>query len=247
MYKSCGKETGHRFETWKTREENIGGRGRLTGATINYYRNAIVENIPNVAAMKKFIFATLSHYMFTDKQPLHGKCPEGKNSWCFYNKSIANNIQPDTRDKMSVKLSESVVAKIMPLYQRLACDELLTRYVKGGTQNQNESLHALIWKKCPKKMFVSKKRISIAVSNAVAEFIMGCSARVELKSQLKKSSIPHLSAAIVNKCDNRRKCESARSSCEKKKMVRRKIKLSKMKNEAARQKKEGKTYGSGQF
>ena len=52
---------------------------------------------------------------------------------------------------MTCKLSPSVVAKIMPVYQRLASEQLLGRCTKGRTQNPNESLHNLVWSKCPNK------------------------------------------------------------------------------------------------
>ncbi|GFT90840.1 hypothetical protein TNCV_336091 [Trichonephila clavipes] len=39
--------------------------------------------------MKTAIYASLMHCSSTDKKPMHGKCPEGESSWCFYKRAIA--------------------------------------------------------------------------------------------------------------------------------------------------------------
>ncbi|GFX87109.1 uncharacterized protein TNCV_2151621 [Trichonephila clavipes] len=77
--------------------------------------------------------------MSTDAKPMHSKCPDGKLSWCFYNRAKADNKVPGSHKSMKTKLSEEVVAKIMPVYQRLASNEILLRCVSGKTQNANET------------------------------------------------------------------------------------------------------------
>ena len=146
----------------------------------NYYRKAIVDNIPNVNDMKRAIYATLSHAMSTDTKPQHFGCPGGQNSWCFYNRAIARDEKKPKHDSGNMKtvLREDVVTKIMPVYQRLASEELLKRCTMGKTQNANESLHSVIWRKCPKEVFVSRKRLEVAVISAISEFNMGCLANI---------------------------------------------------------------------
>ncbi|GFY18050.1 hypothetical protein TNCV_3385411 [Trichonephila clavipes] len=46
-------------------------------------------------------------------------------------------------------------------------DTILERCVEGKTQNSKESLHSCIWRKCPKEVFVSKRRLEIAVTEAI--------------------------------------------------------------------------------
>ncbi|GFW89516.1 uncharacterized protein TNCV_1514671 [Trichonephila clavipes] len=101
--------------------------------------------------MKTAIYASLMHCSSTDKKPMHGKCPEGESSWCFYKRAIAKGETPGSHSSMRTYLSPQVVEKIMPVYQRLASDTILERCVAGKTQNSNESLHSCIWRKCPKK------------------------------------------------------------------------------------------------
>lgn len=110
--------------------------------------------------MKKAIYATLDHAMSTDDKPLHSRCPSGEKSWCFFNRAIAKQEAVPKHDLKTMKtvLRPDVVAKIMPVYCRLASDELLSKCTAGKTQNVNESVHSVIWWKCPKEIFVSKKK-----------------------------------------------------------------------------------------
>lgn len=72
-------------------ETPLGGKyhGSLKDSTINkltaYYRNAIQNNLQdNIEDMKKAIYATLYHCSSTDEKPKHTKCPNCKESWCFF-------------------------------------------------------------------------------------------------------------------------------------------------------------------
>ncbi|GFU47251.1 uncharacterized protein TNCV_1299241 [Trichonephila clavipes] len=73
----------------------LGGRkqGNLTDKNIaklqNYYRKAIKDIVPDNDKIKTAIYASLMHCSSTDKKPMHGKCPEGESSWCFYKRAIA--------------------------------------------------------------------------------------------------------------------------------------------------------------
>ncbi|GFX30676.1 uncharacterized protein TNCV_4862001 [Trichonephila clavipes] len=82
---------------------------------------------------------------------------------------------------MKTYLLPQVVEKIMPVYQRLASDTILERCVAGKTQNSNESLHSCIWRKCPKEVFVSKRRLEIAVTDAIEKHNLGYVKSLEAK------------------------------------------------------------------
>lgn len=66
-----------------------------------------------------------------------------------------------------------VFKNILPIFTRLSDESLLERCTQCLTQNANECLHSLIWNKCPKETFVSKKRLEISVAQAVAEYNNG--------------------------------------------------------------------------
>lgn len=57
----------------------------------------------------------------------------------------------------------------------LCHDELLKKCLHGKTQNANESINGVIWKKCPKDIFVSKPTLIMGVDSAVINFNAGVS------------------------------------------------------------------------
>ncbi|GFV47075.1 uncharacterized protein TNCV_197701 [Trichonephila clavipes] len=159
---------------------SLGGKahGSLKEATIKklttYYQKAILRNKGDVNAMKTAIYATLLHSISTDAKPQHSKCPAGENSWCFYQSAIANGEKPNNHKlNVGTPINEKFLPKILPIYQRLASNELLERCIRCGTQNANESLHSMIWAKCPKEIFVNKRRVKRAVTEAVCEYNKG--------------------------------------------------------------------------
>ncbi|GFY36686.1 uncharacterized protein TNCV_2566491 [Trichonephila clavipes] len=166
--KRLGTALQNKVKEWWSKNVTLGGRkqGSLTDATItklqNFYRKAIVDNVPEVEKMKASIFATLFHCMSTDAKPMHSKCPDGKLSWCFYNRAKADNKVPGSHKSMKTKLSEEVVAKIMPVYQRLASNEILLRCVSGKPKMLMKVCIAVFGGNAPKDVFVSKKRINLA-------------------------------------------------------------------------------------
>lgn len=138
--------------------------------------------------MKKAIFATLSHCKSTDEHPQHNICPKEKDSWCFYNRAIANGEKPEPHpDRIKTPITEHVAAKITPLYQRLASDALFERCVSGKTQNANESLHGVIWSKCPKVTYATRQRLEICVSQSDLPVQYWCKQISKQLSELKWS------------------------------------------------------------
>ncbi|GFY51513.1 uncharacterized protein TNIN_242381 [Trichonephila inaurata madagascariensis] len=107
---------------------------------------------------------------------------------------------------MKTKLLE-VVAKILTVYQHLASNEIL-HCVSGKTQNANESLHSCIWRKCPKDVVVSKKRIELAVMAAISEVNIG------YVETLKLNNSETVDAAFKNahRHDNRRLLQGKRKA-----------------------------------
>ncbi|GFT24546.1 uncharacterized protein TNCV_3253511 [Trichonephila clavipes] len=161
--KRLGTSLRNKVKEWKVKKVTLGGRkqGSLKDKNItklqNYYRKAIKDNVPDTDKMKTAIYASLMHCSSTDKKPMHGKCPEGESSWCFYKRAIAKGETPGSHSSMRTYLSPQVVEKIMPVYQHLASDTILERCVAGKTQNSNESLHSCIWRKCQKRYSSPKK------------------------------------------------------------------------------------------
>lgn len=177
--------------------------------------------------MKSAVFATLYHCMSTDETPQHFKCPFSEESWCFYNRALAAGEEPPKHDRSTMKttLSPHVVSKIMPVYQRLASDEILGRCTVGKTQNPNESLHSVIWTKCPKEVFVSKKKLEIAVTSGISEFNMGSEITQKLKAEVTGVELSASGQKLGAMRDKRRLANSEVSGQRVFKTARRRLKL----------------------
>ncbi|KAK3881002.1 hypothetical protein Pcinc_014551 [Petrolisthes cinctipes] len=153
----------------------------------HYFGKAIKQET-TVEDMKNAIFATLKHCKSTDIHPQHSSCPNGEQSWCFYKRAIANNQPiPSHKKKMHTYLKEGVVAKIMPVYMRLANSQLLEK-CKGDTQNNNESLHNVIWSMLPKTKFFCLRRMTYGVYRAVVRFNHGQLAAEAAEGSIGKES-----------------------------------------------------------
>ena len=126
-----------------------------------FYSSAIKKNAPDIEAMRKAIFATIYHCSSTDDKPHHENCPIGPKSWCFWQRSIAENKRPEKHSTMKLYLRPDVVQKILPEYERLSDPNLLQRCTEIGTQNANESLHNSIWIKCPKNKATTTKKVEV--------------------------------------------------------------------------------------
>ena len=70
-------------------------------------------------------------------------------------------------------ISIQVAEKLKPIYERLGSKELLKRCLRGGTQNANESLHSVIWSRCPKAFNASRNKAEVASLVGCGEFNMG--------------------------------------------------------------------------
>ena len=63
-------------------------------------------------------------------------------------------------------------------------DNLLQKCLHGKTENNDESLNGLIWKRCPKDVFVGCVTLELVVASAVIPFNDGLSGIIEVFSKL---------------------------------------------------------------
>ncbi|GFW64382.1 HTH_Tnp_Tc3_2 domain-containing protein [Trichonephila clavipes] len=85
----------------------------------------------------------------------------------------------ETQVKVDASLKNQEIIDVSVSYD--ASDTILERCVAGKTQNSNESLHSCIWRKCPKEVFVSKRRLEIAVTEAIENHNLGYVKSLEAK------------------------------------------------------------------
>ena len=152
-----------------------GGTGRLTAKVIDqiqtYYGYAIRNNKGDTGAIIKAIWAIYYHliqgptYEPIEKQ--HSYCPDGKESWCRYQKDISNGTNLYERKKC---LPFVFRGELKPIFDRLSSAELLKSCEKGLTQNANESLNNVVWTKCSKRVLVGCERFKLGVCEAITTF-----------------------------------------------------------------------------
>ena len=167
----------------------IGGQGRLTDQLIDdlqtYYGKAIRNHPNDLQSMAKAIWASLCHLGSTDDKPMHMFCPEGKGSWCRWQRlASVESEDGDSDSNTSVEPLEPYVHRnsippaimdvIKPIYVDVLTNiDLLQRCLRGATQNQNEILNGLIWSLCPKKGFCGPSVAEMSTYLAVAHFNNG--------------------------------------------------------------------------
>ena len=59
---------------------------------------------------------------------------------------------------------------IKPVFMDLYDNNLFKKCLHGQTQNNNESLNSVIWKRCPKDVFVGRSTLEMGVASAVISF-----------------------------------------------------------------------------
>ena len=156
--------------------KKISGNGRLTDKVINkmqnYYWLAIRQNPNQLYAMKKSILAILLRLTENDNEDdQHKCCPRTKDSWCKFQ---SDKLTGKVTYKRKYSLPKSIEDAVLPVFQELSKDELLLKCLHGQTQNANEALNKLIWQRCPKTTFVSKRIVDIAAASAILYFNDGC-------------------------------------------------------------------------
>ena len=185
--------------TSKAQKQPISGKGRLTNDKItkiqNCYGRAVKDHSSDLDLMKNCIMAILLHLSSTDKAPKHAQCPPGESSWCFWQGSVAKNEIPGPHKEHDT-LAPEIGKKLVPISQRLSDKDLLKTCACNKTQSPNESFHNIIWKICPKTIFVGKRTVTTAVTLAACQFSMGSSFQSVLCRIMNLSPGKHLERCV---------------------------------------------------
>ncbi|KAK8721695.1 hypothetical protein OTU49_012515 [Cherax quadricarinatus] len=168
------------LKTGKKRKQFDLKKGMLTDFIIDKLAGYFQKNLRNhvdtdVVRMRNGILASFFHCSSSDTNPQHHLCPTGPNSWCFYQKAVAANITPPSHNTMKVhfQLDPAYFKEVHDIYKELTTDDMMTRCLKGRTQNPNESLHQRIWSYCNKALNRNKWQADFSASQAIAEYNAG--------------------------------------------------------------------------
>jgi len=195
--------------------------------------------------MAKATKAILKHYSSTIEEPKHEDCPVGPSSWCSYQRDLANGTS--LHKPIKDPFPEAVVEVMQPLFDRLGDESFLVGCENCYTQNQNESLHHVIWGMASKDVYSSAQEISIAVSLGVLQFNQGFnSTHTELLSMLGITVTPEMVVAW-RKIDSERLYQADYRNSPKVKLRRKKKRKQKLKKQDAFLHQEGVMYKSQAF
>ena len=119
--------------------KQLGGTGRLTDKVINklqnYFGIAIRQNTHDLLEMKKAVGAVVYHCSdASNSEARHMFCNKMPGTWCKYHESKINGT--NYTEKYG-----------LPKVMDLSKDELLQKCLHGSTQNNNESINGVIWKR----------------------------------------------------------------------------------------------------
>ena len=88
---------------------------------------------------------------------------------------------------------------VKPIYEALSSESLLSRCLDSYTQNPNEAVNNVIWKRCPKKTYQGKTIVEICTASAVAAFNDGCLSLADVLRKCGGSSGGHTMNASMER------------------------------------------------
>ncbi|XP_070383699.1 uncharacterized protein, partial [Dermacentor albipictus] len=220
---------------------------KLTDAVIqklqSYFQVAITANRGSVRGMYCAIWASFFHSCSTDTAKSHKFCPEGEDSWCKFKRAEALGQAAPTHTPI---LTKSQGETMLPVYKRLTEEQLLTRCVKGKTQNGAESLNSKIWLLCPKTRFASRTVVEMATALAVLWYNQGHKSYEQVLQEL--GVLPSRELVALSKdCDRRRISSMSMKLTAEARSHRRHLAKKARLEHGSYKDSEGPTYGPGEF
>ena len=205
----------------------VGGTNRLTESfmdRIQHNYGEAIRSCSSVNEMKTAIQAVFHHMIKNDCLPLskqHQYCPVHKNTWCKYWLDKLHDSDKYTEDS---RLPSVFKDELRPIFDRLSDSTLLSRCLKGLTQNQNESINNMLWALCTKRKFCSYNRLLLYVYETITKFNSG----VSMKSVVLKNvgcEPTHHMVNVLRKEDNQRIDHAERKISIKRRSARQKQRL----------------------
>ena len=160
----------------------IGAKGSLTDKMIHKLQNYFGILLDNqkektVHELKKAIGAVLFHSSeASNLDTRHLMCPRSSESWCKFQTDKINNTG---LYKNKPGLPSVVRGAIKPVFMDLS-DNLFKKCLHGQTQNNNELLNGVNWKRCTKDVFVGRSTLEMGVVSAVISFNDGIQVKIVL-------------------------------------------------------------------
>ena len=117
--------------------------------------------------LKKAIAAVLYHCSDAETiEQRHQFCPPTE-TWCKYQLDL---IKGTSLYKHKPGIPEKIRKLLKPMFMALSDDKLLEKCMHRKTQNNNECLNMVIWKRCPKDVYVGQHTLEMGVCSAILSF-----------------------------------------------------------------------------
>ena len=229
--------------TGKKKKKKLYLTDKIINKLQNYYGIAVRACTGRtVEEMKCDIGAALYHCseVDTDDQR-HMFCPKTEMSWCKYQADKVNNTNTY---KNTRGIHNKIFKLVKPVFMELSNNELLKKCLHGKTQNTNESLNGVIWKKCPKDVYVGRPTLEMGINSAIISFNCGASSILDVTREYGLED----GIYAINFCykkDELRVKESNRKVCVKGKSARKRLRAIRKGFGDKEKEKEGEVYGAG--
>ena len=79
-----------------------------------------------------------------------------------------SNRKTNIQEKLNFPVA--IINEVKPVFQELSDVKMLEKCLHGTNRNCNESFNQLIWNRCPKNIFTSKKIVEIAVNSPIINY-----------------------------------------------------------------------------
>ena len=105
--------------------------------------------------------------------------------WCKYQVDKLNGTNTyEEKPGLPSVIRDTVRPVCFPLSDEMFLQKFLQKCLHGKTQNNNESLNGLIWKRCAKNVFLGRVTLELGVASAVIAFNDGLSGIIEVFNKL---------------------------------------------------------------
>jgi len=160
--------------------------------------------------------------------------------------SIKTSKMEQTFSKKKHFLDVDVRKALLPIYNDLCRDEMLSECLHGKTQNANESYNGMIWNRVPKHTHVGLQNFSFGVYDAIAHFNYGQKATIDVFSyvNIDPGTYTTRGCTTVNRNRKRQRAYKLLESTKKRRKI---LRHDKKKTQDKCIDQEGETYEAGGF
>ena len=227
-------------------KKKLGGKGRLHDKWINklqnYYGLAIRQNTDSLNNMRKAVAAVLYHCSEANSSASrHMFCPKNA-KWCKMRLAEEKGEKYVDKPGLPVAIRDA----IKPIFQDLSSETLLSKCLHGKTQNCNESLNGVVWRRLPKDINVGRHTLEVGVASAVLSFNSGTAGLLAVYNKLDINS-GYFTDKYCERRDKARIKFMTRKMSAKGKAIRKRKRAQRKGFDVVNEEKEGEQYGAGLF